>query len=386
MNKEELTNWIETIFKEEQLILAVFSAPFKNIEIKKATVRPIKIKNKIFFQLSLHSKTQVFHRNLNSSECQKWVTEQVIHYKQAMIDTDLFDYQLLISKKQTITLLKKNSSKQPQLKLHNRQKNHYLEEGKPLSFLVQLGIMTAEGKIIAKKSHKFFQINRFLELAEETLSQFEKDQKIVVIDFGCGKGYLTFALYYYLTFIKQLKVEMIGLDLKADVIEKCQQVAKDLGYHQLHFKLGDIYSYHSQQKIDMVIALHACNTATDAALQKAVEWQSKAILCAPCCQSELYQQVKNPALTPLLKHGILKERFAALATDALRAQLLEVLGYKAQVVEFIEIDHTPKNLLIRAVKSSFVKKEQAWKLYKEMKEILNVEPMLEKLLKKELAL
>lgn len=386
MNKEELTNWIETIFKEEQLILAVFSAPFKNIEIKKATVRPIKIKNKIFFQLSLHSKTQVFHRNLNSSECQKWVTEQVIHYKQAMIDTDLFDYQLLISKKQTITLLKKNSSKQPQLKLHNRQKNHYLEEGKPLSFLVQLGIMTAEGKIIAKKSHKFFQINRFLELAEETLSQFEKDQKIVVIDFGCGKGYLTFALYYYLTFIKQLKVEMIGLDLKADVIEKCQQVAKDLGYHQLHFKLGDIYSYHSKQKIDMVIALHACNTATDAALQKAEEWQSKAILCVPCCQSELYQQVKNSALTPLLKHGILKERFAALATDALRAQLLEVLGYKAQVVEFIEIDHTPKNLLIRAVKSSFVKKEQAWKLYKEMKEILNVEPMLEKLLKKELAL
>ena len=179
---------------------------------------------------------------------------------------------------------------------------------------------------------------------------------------------------------------MIGLDLKADVIEKCQQVAKDLGYHQLHFKLGDIYSYHSKQKIDMVIALHACNTATDAALQKAVEWQSKAILCVPCCQSELYQQVKNSALTPLLKHGILKERFAALATDALRAQLLEVLGYKAQVVEFIEIDHTPKNLLIRAVKSSFVKKEQAWKLYKEMKEILNVEPMLEKLLKKELAL
>jgi len=386
MDKQAIDSLIEKILSTEILVSAILSSPLKKTEAKKITVRPVLIQGVTHYQLTKQIVTQAHHSNLSKKECQIWLSHHLMNYKQSVIYTQSSDYQILVNKKSKITLLTKPPSKLAVVDTHNRTKHYILQEGAPIPFLVQLGVMSERGKIIPKKSDKFRQINRFLELVEDVLGQLEKRKKIFIVDFGCGKAYLTFALYHYLRCIKNLNVEILGLDLKADVIIYCQDLAQQLGYQKhLHFQLGDIHSYQTQQDIDMVIALHACDTATDAALEKAIKWNSKVILCAPCCQNELYKQVKSSPLNPLLKHGILKERFAALATDALRAQLLEVLGYQTQVVEFIDMEHTPKNLLIRAVKSGKNENsQQLYQIYLEMKKALQVSPALEKYMKKEL--
>lgn len=386
MNLEDSNAFLDQIFESDSLILAILSSPAKKAISQKITIRPIIIKNELNYQLTEQKQAQALHRNFSKKECLKWLKEAFLDYKQAFYYTKDADYQILISKKQKITLLSKPSSKTDQNLSHNRPKQYLLQEDHPVPFLEQLGVMSHEGKVIAKKRDKFRQINRFLEMIDDVLPHLAGEQRIHIIDFGCGKAYLTFALYHYLKIVKGLNVEIIGLDLKQDVIQFCQDLTEKLGYDRdLRFKLGDINSYHASSKVDMVISLHACDTASDAALEKAIRWQAKVILCVPCCQHELYQQVRSEMLAPILKHGILKERFASLATDALRAQLLEVLGYHTQVIEFIDLEHTPKNLLIRAVKSGKSEsQEKHWQAYLKMKEALQVDPSLEKRFLKEL--
>jgi SAM-dependent methyltransferase len=250
--------------------------------------------------------------------------------------------------------------------------------------------MNAQGKVLAPKYDKFRQINRFLEMIRDIVPNLPQGRKLNIVDFGCGKSYLTFALYHYLKEIAGLQLHVIGLDLKADVIAHCSELASKFGYSDLHFLVGDISQYEGLQEVDMVVTLHACDTATDAAIEKAVRWNASVILSVPCCQHELFTQVKNETLSPMLNHGIIKERFAALATDSIRAQLLELLGYRSQILEFIDMEHTPKNLLIRAVKEDATRMDALKtavlaRSYVEFTQFLQVTPYLEKALQDRLA-
>ncbi|MBA3721494.1 MAG: SAM-dependent methyltransferase [Parachlamydiaceae bacterium] len=376
---ESVNILLAEIFNERSLISAILSNPRKTQPLQKINVRPILIKDEPFYQFTEFRDNQALHSNLKADECIKNLQEHLPDFKQLMLYTNATDYQILISKKQSVTILKKPSSKCPLALSHNRKKEYLLADNKPIPFLVELGVMSPEGKIHAQKMDKFRQINRFLEMVDDILPDLNKDKPIHIVDFGCGKSYLTFALYYYLKVMKGLKLTLTGLDLKKDVIDKCNQLAKKLCYSDLSFSVGDINQHQEKRHVDMVISLHACDTATDAALEKAVRWESEVILCVPCCQHELFGQVKNEALEPLLKHGILKERFAALATDAARAQLLEALGYRVQVLEFIDMEHTPKNLLLRAVRNKKQNINQdALKKYFEFKKSLNIDHSLER--------
>ena len=292
---------------------------------------------------------------------------------------------VLVSKKGKMTIKEKHHAvrENVQIQAHNRVKQYILKEGIPVPFLTDLGVMTEKGKIITSRYDKFRQINRFLEFIEDILPRLAKDREVTILDFGCGKSYLTFAMYYYLKELKGYDVNIIGLDLKTDVIEKCNGLARKYGYEKLHFYQGDIADYEGVSAVDMVVTLHACDTATDFALAKAVEWGAQVILSVPCCQHEVNKQIRNELLEPVLHYGILKERMSALITDAVRANLLESKGYETQILEFIDMEHTPKNLLIRAVKKG--KTAQAENTAKttrldEMIKELNIHPTLEQLL------
>jgi SAM-dependent methyltransferase len=374
---------LEQVLMDRALINAILSGG--KLEINKIQIRPLLIKGQLYYQWTETRGSQVFHRNLTPAECQAVWQTHILHFKQMMLYTPQFDYQVLMGKKQA-TILKKPPSRAAALPLaHNRQKEYLIEEGTPIAFLVELGIMSASGKVHASKRDKFRQINRFLEMVSDVLPALNSKHPLHIVDFGCGKSYLTFALYYYFKVMQGLNVTLSGVDLKTDVIEHCQQLAHNLGYEGLHFVVGNINEYTAAQNVDMVVSLHACDTATDAAIEKAVRWQARVILCVPCCQHELLQQVQNKALVPLLKHGILKERFAALATDAARAQLLEALGYRVQVLEFIDVEHTPKNLLIRAILQDKASgQSKAWQEYLAFKNNLAIDPSLERRFKKEL--
>ena len=262
---------------------------------------------------------------------------------------------------------------------HNRAKKYILQEGKPVPFLQDLGVMTSDGKIVRTRFDKFRQINRFLEFIEDILPQLSKDREVTILDFGCGKSYLTFAMYYYLHELKNYDVRIIGLDLKTDVIRHCNELSEKYGYEKLRFLEGNIADYTGVDEVDMVVTLHACNTATDFALDKAVGWNARVILSVPCCQHELNEQIKNETLEPILKYGLIKERMAALITDALRAEYLGSCGYDAQILEFIDMEHTPKNILIRAVKTG--KKKYNQDKIKRCEAFLHVDPMIGRLLK-----
>ena len=264
---------------------------------------------------------------------------------------------------------------------HNRQKHYILKEGIPVPFLQDLGVMTGDGKVVRTKYDKFRQINRFLELIEDVLPALDAGRESRIIDFGCGKSYLTFAMYYYLHELKGYPVRITGLDLKKDVISRCSRLSESYGYDNLEFCHGDIADYSGADEVDMVVTLHACDTATDYALAKAVAWGAKVILSVPCCQHELNRTMENPLLKPVFQYGIIKERMAALYTDALRAQLLEHQGYRTQILEFIDMEHTPKNLLIRAVWDGRPKENLGE--IGEILEFLHVEPLLYKLLEEE---
>ena len=344
----------------ETLIRVILSNPSSKDGVIKICARPM-LKNKsLLFQIEEYTKTQVFHKNLTAGDAGSYLTgklssdtsSQTASFKNALVETQSFTANVLVSKKGTITIKKKMnaSAKQPKISLsHNRKKKYILEEGIPVPFLIDLGVMTQNGSIVNAHYDKFRQINRFLEYIEDILPSLPTGRELRILDFGCGKSYLTFAIYYYLKVLKGYPVRITGLDLKEDVIRHCNELAVKYGYDKLEFLCGDIAYYDGCSQVDMVVTLHACDTATDYALAKAVGWGAKVILSVPCCQHELNKQMKNDLLSPVLHYGILKERMAALITDGLRAQILEANGYRTQILEFIDMAHTPKNLLIRAV-------------------------------------
>lgn len=344
----------------ETLIRVILSNPSSKDGVIKICARPV-LKNKsLLFQIEEYTKTQVFHKNLTAGDAGSYLTgklssdasSQTAEFKNALVETKSFTANVLVSKKGTITIKKKmnTSTKQPKISLsHNRKKKYILEEGIPVPFLIDLGVMTQNGSIVNAHYDKFRQINRFLEYIEDILPSLPTGRELRILDFGCGKSYLTFAIYYYLKVLKGYPVRITGLDLKEDVIRHCNELAVKYGYDKLEFLCGDIAYYDGCSQVDMVVTLHACDTATDYALAKAVGWGAKVILSVPCCRHELNKQMKNDLLSPVLHYGILKERMAALMTDGLRAQILEANGYRTQILEFIDMAHTPKNLLIRAV-------------------------------------
>lgn len=361
-------------------IQAILSNPRTKEGIIKVKVRPVMMKDRLFLQLESFSKTQAFHENLEPDAAVERIVDYMKEFKQMQMATKDTDYTILVSKKGKVTIQKRTikTSRNVKIQAHNRSKKYILQEGMKVPFLQDLGVMTQDGKIVRTRFDKFRQINRFLEFIEDILPQLDKDREIIILDFGCGKSYLTFAMYYYLHELKQYDIRIIGLDLKSEVIAHCNALSKEYGYEKLTFLEGDIADYEGVNEVDMVVTLHACDTATDYALAKAVGWNAKVILSVPCCQHELNSQIENEVLAPIMKYGLLKERFAALVTDGLRAEYLESMGYDTQVLEFIDMEHTPKNILIRAVKTDG-KKENA-SVISACEEALHVEPMIGKLL------
>lgn len=362
-------------------ISATLSNPRDKDAIQKVKVRPILKKDTLLFQLESFQNNQAFHENMEVEKACEKLLEHMENMKQMQLDTQGCSYSVLISKKGKVTIknkLKKGDRKKINMS-HDRKKKYVLEEGIPVPFLQDLGVMTQEGKIVHAKFDKFRQINRFLEFIEDILPELDKDRELTILDFGCGKSYLTFAMYYYLHELKSYDIRIIGLDLKKDVIRHCNELSEKYGYEKLKFLEGDIADYTGVNKVDMVVTLHACDTATDYALAKAVGWDAKVILSVPCCQHELNRQIKNEVLEPILKYGLLKERMAALITDGLRAEYLEREGYTAQILEFIDMEHTPKNILIRAVKNK-KKKGQGDDAIRRCEAALRVTPTLGRLL------
>ncbi len=375
----------------EDLLKITISNPRKTEDIKKYSVRPILVKEQLIFQMEKYTKTQVFHENLDKETMGERIAEILPRYKQVQIQTINEDSTALLNKKgkAAVKITKKQKEKnkeqsalQKERLLHNRAKKYILPEGKPVPFLQDLGVMTAEGKIVRTKYDKFRQINRFLEFIEDILPHLQKGKEITILDFGCGKSYLTFAVYYYLRELQGYDVRIIGLDLKKDVIRHCSRLAQKYGYDKLKFYEGSIEEFEGVSQVDMVITLHACDTATDYAIHKAVRWGAEVILSVPCCQHELNGQLSAEKLFPVTGYGILKERFAAMATDAVRASLLESIGYETQILEFIAMEHTPKNLLIRAVKGKKPSPEK-WEKTREFCDSFGFAPTLKTLLEKE---
>jgi len=365
--------------KINDLILATLSNPRDKTQ-GKIVIRPIPSKGKLFFQVTIQQGSKALHQNIGVGEIWTFIESRLSEYKQAIIQTKTHDFHILMNRKKEPTVLMKEASKREIEMVHNKAKNYLIPEGTPVQYLVKLGVMNPEGKVNAKMYDKFRQINRVLEFIRDILPALPKDRTVHMIDFGCGKAYLTFAMYHYLTNVCNFNVEIHGLDLKQDVVDHCQALAKEFGYNGLSFSKGDIKGYQPKNKVDVVVTLHACDTATDEALHQAVKWDAEVILSVPCCQHELYSQVKNTELDSLLRHGILKERFASLITDAARIEMLEAVGYKTQIMEFIDMAHTPKNLLIRAVKNK--PNPQALIRYKKLKEFLNIHPAIEQLMEK----
>ena len=359
---------------------ATLSNPKEKGGITKVKVRPILKKDNLLFQLELHRNNQVFHENLESEQAVDMLCQHMESFKQMQLETKQVRYTVLVSKKGKVTIQKKqqNCSVKTVSLEHNRSKKYILQEGTSVPFLQDLGVMTLEGKIVRTKFDKFRQINRFLEFVEDILPQLDKNREITILDFGCGKSYLTFAMYYYLHELKSYDVRIIGLDLKKDVIAHCNELCEKYGYKKLRFLEGNIADYTGVDEVDMVVTLHACDMATDFALDKAVGWNAKVILSVPCCQHELNGQMKNELLTPILKYGLIKERMAALLTDAMRAEYLGNYGYETQILEFIDMEHTPKNILIRAVKTG--KKKDNRDSIRALEEFFHVQPTLGKLL------
>ena len=352
------------LFLDEALERILFSNPVDRERIARSRLRPLLIKGSLVFQAEEQVGRQAFDRNMSKEETVSYITELLDgSFRQAEIVSGRGTGLILVSRKGKVTVKVKQKAHsggagdQPAriqsasgLMSHNRQKSYILKEGSPVPFLVDLGVMTKDGRIVNSRYDKYRQINRFLEFIEDILPNLNQEEETTIIDFGCGKSYLTFAMYHYLKVLKEYPVRIIGLDLKQDVINHCSRLAMQYGYEGLDFYHGDIASYEGVDHVDMVVTLHACDTATDFALKKAVDWGAKVILSVPCCQHELAKQISCDIQKPVLQYGLIKERMAALYTDAIRAQVLERCGYRTQILEFIDMEHTPKNILIRGIR------------------------------------
>lgn len=361
----------------------------------KVKVRPVMLKGGIVFQETLYQGTKVFHDNFQDIEMISRIEQYLEHdFKQCEIEHTNIKATILVSKKGKMTIKKKQNRKDSGEEIqrqkfsmeHNRTKRYLLKEDVAVPFLIDLGVQKADGSIVRSRYDKYKQINRFLEFIEDILPALPVDREIRIVDFGCGKSYLTFAIYYYLHEVQGRDVVITGLDLKEDVIAHCNELSRRYGYHKLQFVKGDIAEYAEEMQsdgVDMVVTLHACDTATDYALEKAVKWGTKVILSVPCCQHEVNKQISCETLRPILQYGIIKERMSALITDALRAELLKAEGYETDLLEFIDMEHTPKNILIRAVKKeerNEAKRQRALEQVAEITGFLQIEPTLQRLL------
>ena len=391
---------------EDQAFRIILSKPQKGIAVKYNKINILYKKD--YYQAECYTDKQVFHQNLSPAEAAQFCQEAMSDsYGQLNAWSEAWEYQMLVSKKGKISFKRKKAKEANAPKKqteHNRAKKYLLLEGEQIPPLVDMGIFTKEGKVVASMYDKYKQINRFMEIIDDALKNYayDKTRPLKVVDFGCGKSYLTFVLYYFLTEVKGLEVKMIGLDLKEDVIQKCNKAAAKYGYKNLEFMVGDIGCYQDSVPADMVITLHACDTATDYALFHAIKWNAKMIFSVPCCQHELNQQFQTEELKIIGRYGIVKERTMALMTDAIRANLLECCGYKTQLMEFVDFENTPKNLLIRAVNrknkskkidimrnqenaatGQAIENDPHYKEVKELMETFHLQPTLYRILKEE---
>lgn len=380
---EKVISFLEEHINESLKQVILSNSRNKDV-ITKMKLHPVMIKEELWFQIEKYMGTKVFHENVQKEAAVQGIVEALgKEFGQLELESANLRGTVLVGKRGTVSLKIKRKNvpeEKKEVPKHNRQKQYILQEGIPVPFLIDLGVQTREGKVIHAKYDKFRQINRFLEFVRDVLPVLPKDRKLSILDFGCGKSYLTFALYYYLKILNHYDIDVVGLDLKEDVIADCNRLKDKYGYHDLMFLKGDIREYDEKEQVDMVVTLHACDTATDYALYKAITWNARVILSVPCCQHELNRQIDSRLLQPVLKYGLLKERMSALLTDGIRANLLERAGYETQILEFIDMEHTPKNILIRAIKKDGFQRRRQNELEELMKE-LQGELTLERLLK-----
>lgn len=387
--KQSLPQLLQSLFEERTLIQMVFgNVRRKSAPCRKAVLRPLMLRGELVYQAEYHFEKKVTHENRSPEEALTLALSLLAEdFKQLNIFSTDADYQVLAAKADKPRIIRSKPTKIMGELSHNQEKQYIIPDGTPCDFLIRLGVMTRDGQVIPRHYNKFRQINRFLEIVSDVSDQLPQkgDAPLKIIDFGCGKAYLTFALYYYLKRQLSRNVEIVGLDLKEDVIEFCSRVAEDLHYDGLRFQRGDIAEYSDTAAADMVVTLHACDTATDFALIKAVRWNASVVLSVPCCQHELFSQLENQINEPLLKQGILKERFSAILTDGLRALKMEAHGYEVSMIEFTSLEHTAKNIMLRCVRPSAAggvsagAMKKAREEYDRLKEFWHVHPTIDQL-------
>nr|WP_251129698.1 SAM-dependent methyltransferase [Exiguobacterium sp. s21] len=374
----ELKQRLADVIRQNELVTATISQPRqKSNDLRRVKLKPVLLKGEYHIQFEYQFERVMKHKNLTPDEAVNELDELLETFRQGQFQLTASEVHFQLSKKFKVTF-KERETAVKQVKLsHNREKQYVLPLDEPVPFLIRLGVQSEDGKVKRQKYDKFKQINRFLEFIEDSIKHLPTDRTIRILDFGSGKSYLTFALYHFLHEMKGYDVHITGLDLKKEVIEECAGIARDLGYERLEFLVGDINEFEGETAVDMVVTLHACDVATDMALARAVRWGAKVILSVPCCQKELNRQLEAPSLDVMLQHGLVKERFAALATDSIRAELLGLVGYEAQLLEFIDMEHTPKNILIRAYLTNREATAEARARYVAFKTLLNATPFLE---------
>ena len=370
----ELDTLLRDVFEGLSLLRAVLSKPRSRGLPARVTVEPVAIRGQTLFRFTTQLSDRATHENLEPDAARDRLSVLLSDYGQALLQTADADWQVLGA-----SVLRRPPTRRAADRAHDRAKRYVLEPGVPVPFLIELGVMRPDGEVRKSRYAKFRQVNRFLELVDDVVPSLRSEGVLRVVDFGCGKSYLTFALHHLLAEVHGREVELVGLDLKEDVIATCLALAERVGARGLTFERGEIGDFEAGTRVDLVVSLHACDTATDEALAQAVRWDADAILAVPCCQKEAYRQIESSLLAPLLRHGLAKERFAALVTDTLRAQLLELAGYRTQLVEFVALEHTAKNVLIRAVRGRRAGAE-ARRAYEELRDSLGLEPALERLL------
>ena len=378
-----LQNLLRDSITRGELIRMIFSGKRrKSTPCNKVTLRPLQVSGKYVFQAEYTFDKKVTHENLAAKEAAALALRLVCeNFKQVNIFTLSEDIQVLAAKPEKPRITTKPATKGMPTLEHNRQKKRLIPEKTPCDFLIRLGVMAPDGTVIPKHYSKYRQINRYLEIVEDVFPALPSDRTLRIIDFGCGKAYLTFALYYYLRVLKGREVEIIGLDLKDDVIRFCSRIAADLRYEGLQFLRGDIADY-TNDHADMVVTLHACDTATDYALINAVSWNTKVILSVPCCQHELFPQIRSEIHQPMLKYGILKDRLTEYLTDGLRGLKLESRGYDVAMIEFTSLEHTARNIMVKAVKTGTpdsVKAKKAQQQYEALRDFYHVNPTIDRL-------
>jgi hypothetical protein len=375
---EELIRLLRESATQRTLQKATFSAPRgAGAENLRVDVRPTEIRGEWMLQFTTSTATQQFHRNLNSSEASSELARLATEdYRNVNLTTADVLWEARTSRKEKCSLRRVRGMAKPVVEVvsHNRKRNYLIPEDVPCPFLIHTGVMTKDGTVRASHARKFGQINRFLEFIHDVVDQLPSDRPIQIVDFGCGKSYLTFATHYLLTSVLRRECRIIGLDRRKDVVATCTNIVRELQLEHLEFSVGDIAGFESSGPVDLVISLHACDTATDHALAQAIRWQSRVILAVPCCQHELNEHLQAGSLAPLTSFGLTKERFASLATDTMRAALLSAAGYQTQVLEFIDMEHTPKNILLRSVLRSGRTSDSAAR--KAMDEVIQIRSLL----------